>query len=99
MMRLRDFRCDKKPGVHPVMECTQNIPCNPCQDACPKKCIKIGEKITSLPAVDESATCVGCGCAWLHVQVRQFSLLTETYEEGFTMPYEFLPLPKTGDRG
>ena len=22
-------------GVHPVMECTQNIPCNPCQDACP----------------------------------------------------------------
>ena len=24
-------------GIHPVMECTQNIPCNPCQDACPKK--------------------------------------------------------------
>ena len=46
----------RKPGVHPVMECTQNIPCNPCQDACPKKCIKIGEKITSLPGVDESAT-------------------------------------------
>ena len=39
-------------------------------------------------------------CAWLHVQV--IFLVDETYEEGFasvTMPYEFLPLPKTGDRG
>ena len=67
----------RRPGVHPVMECTQNIPCNPCQDACPKKCIKIGEKITSLPDVDESATCMVVECAWLHVQVRQFSLLTK----------------------
>ena len=41
-----------KVGVHPVMECTQNIPCNPCQDACPKHCIRIGENITSLPVVD-----------------------------------------------
>lgn len=31
-------------GVHPVIECTQNIPCNPCQDACPKHCIRIGSK-------------------------------------------------------
>ena len=67
----------RKPGVHPVMECTQNIPCNPCQDACPKKCIKIGEKITSLPGVDESAHALVVECAWLHVQVRQFSLLTK----------------------
>ena len=28
-------------GVHPVIECTQNIPCNPCQVACPKNCIRI----------------------------------------------------------
>lgn len=92
----------RKPGVHPVMECTQNIPCNPCQDACPKKCIKIGEKITSLPAVDESATCVGCGMCVASCSGQAIFLVDETYEEGFasvTMPYEFLPLPKTGDRG
>ena len=42
-------------GIHPVIECTQNIPCNPCQDACPKKCISIGANITSLPiAVPDS---------------------------------------------
>ena len=92
----------RKPGVHPVMECTQNIPCNPCQDACPKKCIKIGEKITSLPGVDESATCVGCGMCVASCSGQAIFLVDETYEEGFasvTMPYEFLPLPKTGDRG
>ena len=37
-----------KAGVHPVMECSQNIPCNPCQDACPRHCIRIGAHITLL---------------------------------------------------
>lgn len=46
-----------KVGIHPVMECTQNIPCNPCQDACPKGCISIGDNIVSLPAVVEDAEC------------------------------------------
>ena len=32
----------RRVGIHPVIECTQNIPCNPCQDACPKHCIKVG---------------------------------------------------------
>jgi ferredoxin len=51
----------KQKGIHPVIECTQNIPCNPCQDACPKGCIKIGENITSLPVVNGDNPCVGCG--------------------------------------
>ena len=50
-----------KAGIHPVMECTQNIPCNPCQDACPKGCISIGDNIVSLPAVVEDAECINCG--------------------------------------
>ena len=91
-----------KAGVHPVMECTQNIPCNPCQDACPKHCIKIGEKITSLPAVDESVDCIGCGMCVASCSGQAIFLLDETYEEGFaavTLPYEFLPLPKEGEKG
>ena len=91
-----------KAGVHPVMECTQNIPCNPCQDACPKHCIKIGEKITSLPAVDESVDCIGCGMCVASCSGQTIFLLDETYEEGFaavTLPYEFLPLPKEGEKG
>ena len=91
-----------KAGVHPGMECTQNIPCNPCQDACPKHCIKIGEKITSLPAVDESVDCIGCGMCVASCSGQAIFLLDETYEEGFaavTLPYEFLPLPKEGEKG
>lgn len=89
-------------GIHPVMECTQNIPCNPCQDSCPKHCIKIGSHITSLPSFDESTTCVGCGMCVASCSGQAIFLLNENYEEGYssiTLPYEFLPLPKVGDKG
>lgn len=91
-----------KVGIHPVMECTQNIPCNPCQDACPKHCIKIGEKITSLPAVEESAECIGCGMCVASCSGQAIFLVDETYEDGYatvTIPYEFLPLPEKGTKG
>lgn len=89
-------------GIHPVMECTQNIPCNPCQDSCPKHCIKIGSHITSLPSFDESTTCVGCGMCVASCSGQAIFLINENYEEGYssiTLPYEFLPLPQVGDRG
>ena len=92
----------RKVGIHPVIECTQNIPCNPCQDACPKKCIKIGTNITALPAIDESNMCIGCGMCVASCSGQAIFLVDETYEPGFatvTLPYEFLPLPEKGDRG
>ncbi len=91
-----------KAGIHPVMECTQNIPCNPCQDACPKHCIKIGSNITALPAVDESIDCVGCGMCVASCSGQAIFLVNETYEPGYatvTLPYEFLPLPEKGTKG
>lgn len=92
----------KKVGVHPVMECTQNIPCNPCQDACPKGCITIGENITSLPVVDVEKECIGCGMCVASCSGQAIFLIDEGYEEGYasvTMPYEFLPLPEKGEKG
>ena len=89
-------------GIHPVMECTQNIPCNPCQDACPKHCIRIGDHITALPAVDETAACIGCGMCVASCSGQAIFLVNETYEPGFatvTIPYEFLPLPEKGEKG
>lgn len=91
-----------KKGIHPVIECTQNIPCNPCQDACPKKCIKIGAKITSLPAVDEDVQCIGCGMCVASCSGQAIFLVDEDYEDGYasiTIPYEFLPLPEKGYMG
>lgn len=89
-------------GIHPVIECTQNIPCNPCQDACPKGCIRIGEKITSLPAVEEKNACVGCGMCVASCSGQAIFLVREDVEPGFgevTIPYEFLPIPNVGDKG
>ena len=89
-------------GIHPVMECTQNIPCNPCQDACPKHCIKIGANITSLPQMEEDAKCTGWGLWVASCSGQAIFLLDEDYDEtsaAVTLPYEFLPLPKKGDKG
>jgi len=89
-------------GTHPVIECTQNIPCNPCQDACSKKCIKIGDNITSLPSIDETKICSGCGQCVASCSGQAIFLVNEEYEVGYasiTMPYEFLPLPIIGDKG
>lgn len=92
----------KKKGLHPVIECSQNIPCNPCQDACRFGCIKVGERITNLPAVDPESKCVGCGMCVASCSGQAIFLIDEAYEEGMaaiTLPYEFWPLPEAGDKG
>lgn len=89
-------------GVHPVIECSQNIPCNPCQDSCPKNCIKIGDNITSLPVFDENSSCTGCGMCVASCSGQSIFLVDDSKEEGFThitLPYEFMPLPVAGDKG
>ena len=91
-----------KAGVHPVMECTQNIPCNPCQDACPRGCISIGENITSLPLVVDGAECINCGMCVASCSGQAIFLVDEDCGDGtatVTIPYEFLPLPETGTKG
>ncbi|MEE8817212.1 MAG: FAD-dependent oxidoreductase [Lachnospiraceae bacterium] len=89
-------------GIHPVMECTQNIPCNPCQDACMQHCIKIGDHITALPAVNPDSTCIGCGMCVASCPGQAIFLVNEDVGDGsaeVTIPYEFLPLPEKGTKG
>lgn len=91
-----------KKGVHPVIECTQNIPCNPCQDACPKKCISIGSNITSLPIVVDNSECINCGMCVASCSGQAIFLVDEDCGDGtatVTLPYEFLPLPMEGTKG
>ena len=91
-----------KAGVHPVMECTQNIPCNPCQDACPKGCISIGTNITSLPIVVDGSQCINCGMCVASCSGQAIFLVDEDCGDDsatITIPYEFLPLPETGTKG
>ena len=89
-------------GIHPVIECTQNIPCNPCQDACGKKCISIGDNITSLPIAVADSECVNCGMCVASCSGQAIFLVDEDCGDGsatVTLPYEFLPLPAEGTKG
>ncbi len=91
-----------KVGIHPVIECTQNIPCNPCQDACVKGCISTGKNITNLPFVKDENKCINCGMCVASCSGQAIFLVDEDCGDGsatITMPYEFLPLPNIGDIG
>lgn len=90
------------PGIHPVIECTQNIPCNPCRDACAHGCIAVQGSITALPAVERNHACVNCGKCVAACPGQAIFLVDETSGEGYdtvTLPYEFLPSPQAGARG
>ncbi|MEW6686490.1 MAG: 4Fe-4S binding protein [Candidatus Edwardsbacteria bacterium] len=89
----------KRKGAVAIIECFQEIPCNPCETTCPKEAIKVGEDINALPQFD-AEKCTGCGicianCPGLAVFVIN---LDYSKEEALVMlPYEFLPLPKVGE--
>ena len=89
-------------GPVAVIECVQEIPCNPCEAACPKNAIFVGEPITNLPVLDEDA-CIGCGiciakCSGLAIFVVDKSDKDSKGMAKVSFPYEFYPLPRKGDR-
>ena len=89
-------------GIHPVIECTQNIPCNPCQDACPFGCILVGSDIIRIPEINTEKKCGGCGNCVASCSGQAIFLVNEDFEPGYAsigIPYEFLPLPEKGMKG
>jgi Fe-S-cluster-containing hydrogenase component 2 len=81
-----------------MVECIENIPCNPCAYACPRKAITIEGELTDTPKVDFSK-CNGCTlciakCPGLAIFVvnKGFSKTQATV----TLPYELLPRPESG---
>ncbi len=92
----------KAAGIHPVIECTQNIPCNPCQDACKHGCIQVGETITALPEINSEVNCVGCGMCIAACPGQAIFLVDDDYDDenaAVTIPYEFYPYPEVGTKG
>ncbi len=83
-----------------VLECIERIPCNPCQTACPKGAITVGDSIVNLPQLNEDV-CDGCGrciadCPGLAIFVVNMNYRKD--EALIMLPYEYLPLPKVGER-
>jgi ferredoxin len=92
-----DARLDKGPVA--VVECIQEIPCNPCEAACNFGAIKIGDPITQLPIVDEDA-CTGCGLCVAQCPGLAIFIVDKTYsdtEATISFPYEYYPTPVAGD--
>ncbi len=83
-----------------VIECVQEIPCNPCENACHLGAIEIGEQITNLPVLHEEK-CTGCGMCVANCPGLAITIVDKTYsdtEAVIEFPFEYLPLPAVGDR-
>nr|WP_288556511.1 4Fe-4S binding protein [uncultured Mediterraneibacter sp.] len=86
-------------GPVAVIECVQEIPCNPCESSCRLGAIEIGDPITNLPYLVEEK-CIGCGvcvskCPGLAIVIvdKSYSKTTAT----IAFPYEYYPTPSIGD--
>lgn len=85
-------------GPVACIECFQQIPCNPCEEACPRGAITVGEEITGLPHLDEEK-CNGCGICMTRCPGLAIFGIDESYSEKtalISFPYEYVPLPAQG---
>lgn len=92
-------REDLNKGPVAVAECTEEIPCNPCETVCPRGAIVVGEPITNLPRIDPEK-CNGCGLCIPICPGLAIFLVDATYSENgaaISFPHEYLPLPKEAD--
>ncbi len=88
------------PRARAVIECPQEIPCNPCEQVCRTGAIEIGPDITAVPRLDP-AKCNGCTLCVAICPGLAIYLLEEEFAPGMaavSFPHEYLPLPAKGDR-
>ncbi|MEG2678768.1 MAG: 4Fe-4S binding protein [Oscillospiraceae bacterium] len=82
-------------GPVACIECSQQIPCNPCEEACPRHAITVGAAITALPVLDENL-CNGCGLCITRCPGLAIFNVHRNYSESTSLvsfPYEYYPLP------
>jgi len=89
-----------KRGPMAVIECFQQIPCNVCETSCQFGAIRIGRPMTNLPDFDQ-AKCRGCGVCVSKCPGLAIFVIDMNYSPGeaaVSLPYEFLPLPRIGEK-
>jgi len=103
VLKLKDLRVpDKKRmagGPVAVIECVQEIPCNPCVESCPQQAIHINGDINGIPVLDFER-CTGCGLCLAQCPGLAIFLLNQCHKPDCALlgiPYEFIPLPEKGD--
>ncbi|MFA5380320.1 MAG: 4Fe-4S dicluster domain-containing protein [Candidatus Izemoplasmatales bacterium] len=76
-----------------IIECYEDIPCNPCSTSCPFHAIEIGDDINLQPRLNIDL-CTGCGICV--TSCPGLAIMTAELRENravFKIPYEFIPYP------
>jgi Fe-S-cluster-containing hydrogenase component 2 len=87
-------------GPVAVLECIEEIPCNPCEEICPFEAITIDRPITNKKVLLEDQ-CTGCMKCIAICPGQAIFVVDKSYSEDegtVSLPYEFLPIPKVSDR-
>jgi Fe-S-cluster-containing hydrogenase component 2 len=81
-----------------VLECVEDIPCNPCETVCPQGAITVGDPIINLPVI-HAEKCTGCNLCIAVCPGLAIVVVEKNYNDqcaALSLPYEFLPIPEQG---
>jgi ferredoxin len=81
--------------VYPLIRCVQEIPCNPCIEACPQHLISMPGSILALPQF--SGECQGCGRCVLACPGLAIQLVANDYDPAGEKALVMLPFEFTDD--
>ena len=99
VLSTKDFKLSSKKHLEKgvaIIECVQEIPCDPCVASCPVNAISMKD-INALPVIDFDK-CIGCGkCVGVCPGLAIFVVKIKNDKALITLPYEFLPVPIVGD--
>lgn len=89
----------RRKGAVAVLECLEDIPCNPCEASCKYDAITVGEDITTPPRLTED-NCVGCRSCVPICPGQAIFIVDESLPDNratLELIYEYRPLPEKGE--
>ena len=99
ILSIIDLKVPKKKQLEKgvaILECVQEIPCNPCVESCPVQAISM--KDINAPPVNDFEKCIGCTkCVGVCPGLAIFVIKIKDNKAWITLPYEFVTVPKVGD--
>jgi Fe-S-cluster-containing hydrogenase component 2 len=99
ILSITDLKVPKKKQLEKgvaILECVQEIPCNPCVESCPVHAISM--KDINAPPVNDFEKCIGCTkCVGVCPGLAIFVIKIKDNKAWITLPYEFVTVPKVGD--